>query len=73
MRRASRELYKDMLEVGQPIVAAVNGPANRYISEILEQTHAAGFALEMLDFRSRDHREAIAAFKEDRQPVFTGS
>jgi hypothetical protein len=30
-------------------------------------------ALEMLDFRSRDHREAIAAFKEGRPPVFTGS
>jgi len=178
MRRASRKLYKDMLEVGQPIVCAVNGPAigvgcslvllsdfafasstvtlsdphvrrglaaadgaaiwtmfmgpirakrflltgqelsadqaaglgmfsvvcepdetlaratafarelaggaplaiahtkslcNRYIGEILEQTHAAGFALEMLDFRSRDHREAIAAFKEGRPPVFTGS
>lgn len=27
MRRASRKLYKDMLEVGQPIVCAVNGPA----------------------------------------------
>jgi enoyl-CoA hydratase len=178
MRRASRKLFKDMLDVGQPIVCAVNGPAigagcslvllsdfvfasstvtlsdphvrrgltaadgaaiwtmflgpirakrflltgqeltaaqaadlgiftnvcdpgetlaratafareladgaplaiahtkslcNRYISEILEQTHAAGFALEMLDFRSRDHREAIAAFKEGRPPVFTGS
>jgi hypothetical protein len=29
MRRASRKLYKDMLEVGQPIVCAVNGPASR--------------------------------------------
>jgi enoyl-CoA hydratase len=27
IRRASRKLYKDMLEVGQPIVCAVNGPA----------------------------------------------
>ena len=27
MRRVSRKLYKDMLEVGQPIVCALNGPA----------------------------------------------
>lgn len=178
MRRASRKLYKDMLEVGQPIVCAVNGPAlgagcslvllsdvvfasstvtlsdphvkrglaagdgaaiwtmfmgpirakrfllsgqkltadqaadlgmftfvcdpgetleratayareladgaplaiahtkmlcNHYISEILEQTHMAGFAFEMLNFRSQDHQEAIAAFKEHRAPHFTGS
>ena len=74
MRRASRKLYKDMLEVGQPIVCAVNGPAIGAGCSLDPRADACGrFALEMLDFRSRDHREAIAAFKEGRPPVFTGS
>jgi hypothetical protein len=43
------------------------------VKDLAFETLAAGFALEMLDFRSRDHREAIAAFKEEgRPPVFTG-
>jgi hypothetical protein len=29
-------------------------------------------ALEMLTFRSEDHREALAAIKEKRPPVFRG-
>lgn len=62
-----------VLTVTLDAIAHTKSLCNRYISEIFEQTHAAGFALEMLDFRSRDHREAIAACKEGRPPVFTGS
>jgi enoyl-CoA hydratase/carnithine racemase len=94
MRRASRKLYKDTLEVGQPIVCAVNGPAigagcslvllsdfacasstvtlsDPYVRRGLAA--ADGAAIWTMDFRSQNHREAIAAFKEGRPPVFTGS
>jgi enoyl-CoA hydratase len=46
---------------------------NHYIRDALERTMDAGFALEMLDFRSADHREAVAAFRERRSPHYEGT
>lgn len=71
--RAADRLRRERPGHRRRVLAGAAQRFRRYIGEIFEQTHAVGFALEMLDFRSRDHHEAIAAFKEGRPPVFTGS
>lgn len=46
---------------------------NTYIRDTLGKTFATGNAFEMLDFRSEDHAEAIAAFTEKRPAHYTGN
>jgi enoyl-CoA hydratase len=46
---------------------------NIYIREALDKSFDLGAAWECADFRSSDHKEAVAAFRERRTPVFTGT
>ena len=46
---------------------------NRYLRLVLDQMIDASLALEGLTFRTADHAEAVAAFREKRKPRFTRS
>jgi enoyl-CoA hydratase len=46
---------------------------NKHIRDALELSFDTGAAWESQDFRTNDHKEAIAAFRERRNPMFTGT
>jgi enoyl-CoA hydratase len=65
--------YAKDLAAGVPnAIAHTKLLCNRYIRDSLERTLDVGFGLEMLDFQSADHREAIAAFRQSRPPTYGG-
>ena len=47
--------------------------SNLPLKALIHAHFDAGLAYELLSNRSRDHAEAVAAFRERRPPVFTGS
>ncbi len=66
--------YATDFAAGAPnAIAHTKALCNRYIKESLDRSFDVGFGLELLDFRSDDHREAMAAFREHRQPHFGSS
>jgi enoyl-CoA hydratase len=68
---SSAREYAHKLAAGAPLaIAHTKMLCNTYIRDILNRTFNTGHALEMLDFRSRDHSEAVEAFRAQRAPDF---
>ena len=45
---------------------------NKLVKDALNVAFDASTALELVTFRSEDHREALTALREKRRPRFTG-
>jgi enoyl-CoA hydratase len=46
---------------------------NKYIKAVSNLVLPYSLAVEEISMRTSDHREAVAAFQEKREPKFTGS
>lgn len=61
------------LAAGAPLAVQYTKQAvNKLIKDALNTAFDTSLALEMFTFRSEDHREALAAIREKRAPVFRG-
>jgi enoyl-CoA hydratase len=65
--------FATRLAAGAPLAVQFTKQAvNKLIKDALNTAFDTSMALEMLTFRSEDHREALAAIKQKRAPVFRG-
>lgn len=65
--------FATRLAAGAPLAVQFTKQAvNKLVKEALNTAFDTSMALEMLTFRSDDHREALAAIREKRAPVFRG-
>ena len=63
----------DKLAAGAPqAIAASKVAVNAYLRSVSAMAMPIGLRYEQQTMRSKDHREAVAAFQEKRQPRFTG-
>jgi enoyl-CoA hydratase len=61
------------LAAGAPLAVQLTKQAvNKLVKDALNTAFDASLALELFTFRSEDHREALAAIRERRPPVFRG-
>jgi enoyl-CoA hydratase len=61
------------LAAGAPLAVQLTKQAvNKLVKDALNTAFDASLALELFTFRSDDHREALAAIRERRPPVFRG-
>jgi enoyl-CoA hydratase len=61
------------LAAGAPLAVRYTKQAvNKLIKDNLNVSFDHATALEIVTFQSEDHREALAALKEKRKPVFKG-
>jgi enoyl-CoA hydratase len=66
--------FAKKLAAGAPsAISHTKRVCNIYIKDALDRTFDTAVAWEMLDHGTHDHEEAIAAFRERREPVFTGA
>lgn len=65
--------FAQRLAAGAPLaVQFTKQSVNKLVKDALNTAFDTSMALEMLTFRSEDHREALAAIKEKRAPQFRG-
>jgi enoyl-CoA hydratase len=65
--------FATRLAAGAPLAVRYTKQAvNKLVKEALNTAFDTSTALEIVTFRSDDHREALAAIKEKRAPVFRG-
>jgi enoyl-CoA hydratase len=65
--------FAQRLAAGAPLaVQFTKQSVNKLVKGALNTAFDTSMALEMLTFRSEDHREALAAIKEKRAPLFRG-
>lgn len=65
--------FAQRLAAGAPLaVQFTKQSVNKLVKDALNTAFDTSMALEMLTFRSEDHREALAAIKEKRAPAFRG-
>jgi len=69
---AETPLTQSGMFVGTPSYMAPEQVLGESIGPRADQFSAGAVAYEMLSNRTQDHREAIAAFRERRKPVFVG-
>jgi enoyl-CoA hydratase len=61
------------LAAGAPLAVRYTKQAvNKLVKDALNTAFDAATALEIVTFQSEDHREALAALREKRTPVFRG-
>jgi enoyl-CoA hydratase len=61
------------LAAGAPLAVRYTKQAvNKLVKDALNTAFDAATALEIVTFQSDDHREALAALREKRTPVFKG-
>ncbi|MUL74507.1 enoyl-CoA hydratase/isomerase family protein [Mycolicibacterium sp. CBMA 226] len=66
--------FAQKLAAGAPsAIAHTKLLCNIHVRAALDMSFDTGAAWECQDFRTADHREAIASFRERRAPAFTGS
>lgn len=66
------ELARNLASNPPLAVAKTKLLANKHIRATLEVSFAMGAAWQSQDFHTHDHKEAVAAFRERRSPVYTG-
>jgi enoyl-CoA hydratase len=65
--------FANRLAAGAPLAVRYTKQAvNKLVKDALNTAFDTSTALEIVTFRSDDHREALAAIKEKRAPVFRG-
>jgi enoyl-CoA hydratase len=65
--------FATRLAAGAPLAVQFTKQAvNKLVKDALNTAFDTSMALEMLTFRSEDHREALAAIQAKRAPVFRG-
>jgi len=65
--------FAERLAAGAPLAVRYTKLAvNKLLKDALNVAFDASTALELVTFHSDDHREALAAWKEKRQPDFKG-
>lgn len=70
---AAAMAFAARLAAGAPLAVQFTKQAvNKLLKDALNTAFDASLALEMLTFRSEDHREALAALREKRAPQFRG-
>jgi enoyl-CoA hydratase len=70
---ATAMAFAQRLAAGAPLaVQFTKQSVNKLVKDALNTAFDTSMALEMLTFRSEDHREALAALKEKRPPAFRG-
>jgi enoyl-CoA hydratase len=70
---AAAMAFAQRLAEGAPLALRFTKQAvNKLVKDALNTAFDTSMALEMLTFRSEDHREALAALKERRPPRFRG-
>jgi enoyl-CoA hydratase/carnithine racemase len=70
---AAAMAFAERLAAGAPLAVRYTKLAvNKLVKDALNVAFDASTALEIVTFRSDDHREALAALREKRPPVFKG-
>jgi enoyl-CoA hydratase len=65
--------FATRLAAGAPLAVRYTKLAvNKLVKDALNVAFDTSTALELVTFRSEDHREALAAIREKRPPVFKG-
>ena len=65
--------FAERLAAGAPLAVRYTKQAvNKLVKDALNTTFDTATALEIVTFQSEDHREALAALREKRTPVFKG-
>ena len=65
--------FADRLAAGAPLALRYTKLAvNKWIKSVANIAFVVATALEIVTFQSEDHREALAAIREKRKPVFKG-
>jgi len=65
--------FADRLAAGAPLALRYTKLAvNKWIKSVANVAFDVATALEIVTFQSEDHREALAAIREKRKPVFKG-
>jgi len=71
---AAAMAFAERLAAGAPLAVRYTKLAvNKLVKDALNVAFDTSLALEMLTFRSEDHKEALAAIREKRRPHFIGN